>query len=121
MTNQELITVILQLKEQEHDITSKRRAAEDLLLAQIEYVTKEGTTTIVDGDTTIKVVSRYNEKVDAKVVQEIAAERGLDHLSLFRWKCEINRSRWTKELDAVFASAIKREYGRPQIQFKEEA
>lgn len=44
----------------------------------------------------IKVVGRLNKKVDADLIQEIAAEIGCeDHLqTMFRWKPEINAANW---------------------------
>lgn len=87
----------LNAKAAEKAATDKRREIEDQLIDNLGIKeTEEGTVTHKDGDYTIKAVTRLTRKVDADLLQELAAEHGLEsHLStLFRWKPEISMTVW---------------------------
>jgi len=71
----------------------------------------------------ITVTERMNRKIDADLLQEIAAENGLtDHLSaLFRWKPEINAKDWkaaAPEITAVLEEAITSTPGRASFKIE---
>lgn len=68
----------------------------------------------------MKVTCRIDRKVDADMVQELAAEHGLsEHLaSLFRWKPELNMSAWKAADESItrpLAGAITAKPGRPSF------
>ena len=65
-----------------------------------------------------------NRKVDVDLLQEIAAEHGLeDHLgSLFRWKPELNVKAWQQADDSItlpLSGAITTKPGRPSFSIEE--
>lgn len=108
-------------KEEERAAVETRRAIEDALKDALRIrEDSEGTTTAKIDGVVIKVTGRIDRKVDAEMVQELAAEAGLtEHLSsLFRWKPEINLSAW-KAADASItgplSAAITAKPGRPSF------
>lgn len=112
----------LEAKETERAAIERRRAIEDELRARFEVPeTLEGTENIDDDGFTVKIVGRIDRKVDAEMVQELAAEYGLtEHLSsLFRWKPEINVAAWKAADESItrpLAGAITAKPGRPSFQ-----
>ena len=84
-------------KEAERQATETRRAIEDKILIQTALpFAFEGTKAVKADEYKIKVVGRFNRKVDSEKLQDIAAEHGLiNHLhNLFRWSADINKAAW---------------------------
>lgn len=84
-------------KEAERQATETRRAIEDKILLLTEIPSAfEGAKTVKDDEYKIKVVGRFNRKVDSEKLQDIAAEHGLTNYlpHLFRWSADINRAAW---------------------------
>lgn len=108
-------------KEAERAAMERRRELEDKMRAAAKHDdTQEGTSTLPCGTYKVKVVSRIDRKVDAELVQELAAEHGLtQHLiDLFRWKPEINASAWKSADSSItnaLAPAITAKPGRPSF------
>lgn len=111
----------LHAKKTEADAVNARREIEDKIINMINIPQdKEGTTSFLDSGYKVKAVSRISRRVDADLVQEIAAENGLtEHLSsLFRWKPEINMKAWqsaSPEITGPLAAAITAKPGRPSF------
>lgn len=112
----------LAAKAAEADAVKRRRKMEDHILSLLGVpATLEGTANAeTDGGHKIKLVGRLNRKVNPDLVQEIAAENGLEeHLSnLFRWKPEINAAAWkaaSSSVTATLAGAITTTPGRPSF------
>ena len=108
-------------KDAERAAMEHRRELEDKMRAAAKHdETQEGTSTLPCGTYRVKVVSRIDRKVDAELVQELAAEHGLtQHLiDLFRWKPEINASAWKAADPSIInalAPAITAKPGRPSF------
>lgn len=112
----------MEAKETERKAIEARREAEDRLLSLIGIPNnKEGTTNVnTDDGYKIKVVSRFNQKIDSDKLQEIATDSGLsEHLhSLFRWKPEIVAKEWKashRDITSVLEGAITTEPARPSF------
>ena len=112
----------LNLKEAERLATERRREVEDLLLSRIGIPEAlDGTETVTTPEGfQIKIVGRMNRKIDAELVQELAAENGLtEHLStLLRWKPEVNQSAWkaaNESITRALSGAITTTPGRPSF------
>ena len=111
----------LEAKEAERAAVEKRRLIEDELVQQLRVNSAhEGSQSFDIDGYQVKVTCRIDRKVDADMVQEIAAEHGLsDHLSsLFRWKPEINMSAWKSADESItrpLAGAITAKPGRPSF------
>lgn len=111
----------LAAKAEERESVEQRRRIEDRLKSMIGIAeTLGGTETASPDGFTIRVTGRIDRKVDADLVQEIAAEHGLsDHLAqLFRWKLEINMTAWKAadpSITRVLAPAITAKPGRPSF------
>ena len=109
----------LELKEQEEYVVSERRLIEDQISSLMKIQeTLEGVETKKIGNFVIKVTGRIDRKVNAELVQEIAAENGFtEHLpSLFRWTPAINMAAWKKcspEITTILLGAITSKPGRP--------
>jgi hypothetical protein len=106
-------------KHAEAEAVAQRRQIEDKLTAALGIKeTEEGTHNAETLNYTIKVTNRLTRKVDADLIQEIAAEHGLSHLLpiVCRWKPELSMSTW-KNLDesvrAKLSQAITTTAGRP--------
>ena len=106
-------------KQAEAEAVAQRRAIEDKLTAALGIKeTEEGTHNADTLNYTIKVTSRLTRKVDADLIQEIAAEHGLTHLlsSVCRWKPELDMRVW-KSLEenarTALSAAITTTPGRP--------
>ena len=111
----------LAAKEAEKLAVEKRRLIEDELVNSLKIdAAHEGVTSATIEGYQVKVTCRIDRKVDADMVQEIAAEHGLsEHLSsLFRWKPEINMSAWKSADESItrpLAGAITAKPGRPSF------
>ena len=84
-------------KEAERQATETRRAIEDKILLLTALPSAfEGTKTVKADEYKIKVVGRFNRKVDSEKLQDIAAEHGLTNYlpHLFRWLADINKAAW---------------------------
>lgn len=117
----DLINQWLELKELERRTVKQRRAIEDKII-QLQDVPEslEGVTTVKDGRYTLKITGRIDRKVDADLLQEIAAEHDLTMYlpDLFRWKPEIKMSVWRAtdaSITAPLAKAITAKPGRPSF------
>ena len=125
---QSLVKEWMESKAAEAQAVQRRREIEDQLKALTNIPEDlDGTKTLDVSGYVVKVTGRIDRKVDADLVQEIAAEHGLDaHLStLFRWKPEISVSAWKAahpDITNILATAITAEPGRPsyKIEMKEE-
>lgn len=113
-------------KSEEKAAVERRRAIEDVLKDELVVIDSQDSTQHyhIDGYA-IKVVSRLDRKVDADLLQEIAAENGLnDHLqSLFRWKPEINLTAWKSANTSItdkLAGAVIIKPGRPSFTITKE-
>lgn len=116
----------LEAKELERQATERRRLIEDELIKQLRISeTQEGVTTATIDNYTIKITSRLNRKVDTDLLQQIAAENGLDaHLStLFRWSADLSMKSWKQADPAITAplsAAITVTPGRPSFAITKE-
>jgi hypothetical protein len=107
-------------KEAEREAVEERRVLEDELVRQLKIDDKEGSKTIKEDGFIVKVTNRYNRRIDADLLQDIAAEHGLsDHLgSLFRWKPDIDSRAWKAADESItnpLAQAITTTPGRPSF------
>ena len=116
----------LEAKAAEAEAVKRRRAIEDLMVDAYDIpLSHEGTMNVEAEGFKVKISSRINRKIDADLLQEIAAEHGLSAFlpSLFRWKPEINMTAWkasdasitTPLLDAITATP-----GRPSFSITKE-
>lgn len=109
----------LELKQQEENIVLKRRLIEDQITRFLKIKESlDGVETCEIDKLVIKVTGRIDRKVNAEMVQEIAAENGLTEMlpSLFRWTPAINMAAWKKcspEITNVLLGAITSKPGRP--------
>lgn len=116
----------LEAKELERQATERRRLIEDELIKQLCISeTQEGVTTATIDNYTIKITSRLNRKVDTDLLQQIAAENGLDaHLStLFRWSADLSMKSWKQADPAItgpLSAAITVTPGRPSFAITKE-
>ena len=111
----------LDAKVKEQESIATRRSIEDQLAHELALEqANEGTHSVKASGFKVKATVRYNRKINADLLQEIAAENGLsEHLgSLFRWKPEINSNAW-KSADSTITkpllAAITTTPGRPSF------
>ena len=107
-------------KEAERVAVDQRREIEDRLIAMLNVGEAEGSATIKANGYKVKVTQRFNRSIDSDLLQEIAAENGLQqHLgSLFRWKPEINATAWKSADESItgpLCQAITTKPGRPSF------
>ncbi|WP_395652485.1 hypothetical protein [Brevundimonas sp.] len=108
-------------KAREAEATAERREIEDQLVAQFNVpLTLDKTANFEADGYKIKVEGRINRRINADLLQEIAAENDLGaHLSsLFRWKPEINAAAWKAADEAItkpLLDAITATPGRPSF------
>jgi len=109
----------IEAKAAEAQAVENRRIIEDKLteLANLD-IQKEGTKTLNAAGFSVKITTRLTRKVDSDLVQEIAAEHGLELYlpSLFRWRPEINATNWKGAMPDVtdkLSKAITTTAGRP--------
>jgi len=112
----------LAAKQAETEATERRRAIEDQFAHFLDLApTDEGTKTAQTGDYQVKATTRLNRKIDAQLVQEIAAEHAIPHEilgRLFRWKPEINASAWKtapEQITDILSKAITTTASRPSF------
>jgi hypothetical protein len=111
----------IEAKEEERRAVEERRRIEDTLVKQFEIPENlEGTSNIEADGFKIKIEGRVNRRINADLLQEIAAENDLgSHLSsLFRWKPEINAAAWKAADEAItkpLLDAITATPGRPSF------
>ena len=111
----------LEAKELERQAIERRRLIEDELIKQLRInEAHEGVTTATIDNYTIKITSRLNRKVDTDLLQQIAAENGLDaHLpTLFRWSADLSMKAWKQADTAITGplnAAITVTPGRPSF------
>ena len=111
-------------KERERQAVEERRVIEDALIQELKIAEAfEGTASREDAGYSVKITARLNRKVDAEMVQELAAEHGLsEHLgTLFRWTPELNMKAWKsadETIMAALAKAITIKPGRPSFQIQ---
>ena len=122
----DLIETWLEAKETERLAIERRRAAEDAMVSALQIAADfDGTENANIDGYKVKVVARLDRKVDADLVQEIAAEHGLqDYLpTLFRWKPELTMAAWKAAPEAVrekLSAAITTKPGRPSFSITQE-
>ena len=113
-------------KEEETLAVARRRRLEDeihkLLASASGNGDASGTQTTARHK--IRVTERLNRKIDADLLQEIAAEHGVsEHLgSLFRWKPELNVKAWSQadaSITLPLSGAITTKPGRPSFSIEE--
>ena len=125
LTIEHLALEWLSAKADEAKAVERRRKAEDAMSEALRVrPDQEGTIKQVAGPWQVKVVTRFNQRVDADLAQEIAAEHGAqDYLAtLFRWKPEVNVSAWKSaphEITQALARAITTTPGRPSYSIDE--
>lgn len=121
-----LMTQWVESKEAELMAQSARRAIEEQLSAAIDLPADfAGTKTLDAGGYKCKAVARIDRKVDADLLQEVAAEAGLsDTLStVFRWKAEINSKAWaslSQDAISIFNKAITSKQSKPSFSITKE-
>ena len=114
----------LSAKERERQAVEERRVIEDALIQEFKIAEAfEGTASREDAGYSVKITARLDRKVDAEMVQELAAEHGLsEHLgTLFRWTPELNMKAWKsadETITAALAKAITIKPGRPSFQIQ---
>jgi len=112
-------------KSAEKEAQEYRRKLEDTILDQLQPPTKEGSETFDVGDYKVKITQRYNRKIDAAMLEEIAAENAIEAQlgALFRWKPELDMRSWKNapsHITDVLSEAITVTPGRPSFQITEE-
>ncbi len=101
----------LAAKQVEREAIERRRAIEDELLDQLDLPMEEGTHTFDAGAYKVKISRRFNRKVDAEKLRDLAQENGLEeHIGgLFRWKPELSLPAWKaagEEITGPLSGAI---------------
>lgn len=115
----------LNAKNEERLATERRRELEDKLMAELHLPEVfEGSKTLNPDGYKVRVTYRMNRRIDADLLQEVAAENGLsEHLGqLFRWKPEINKKEWdaaAPEIVKTLEAAITVTPGRPSFAIEE--
>lgn len=111
----------LHAKEAERVAVEKRRELEDRMIAEFQLPeVYEGTKSWKSDEYKVKVTYRLNKRIDADLLQELAAENGLtSHLGeLFRWKPEVNAKEWkaaSPDITSALEKAITTNVGRPSF------
>lgn len=118
----ELAAAWLAAKESEQQAINRRREIEDQLAEFLDITpTDDGIKRATIGSYEVKATTRLNRKVDGQIVQEIAAEHGIQHdvlSTLFRWKPEIDSRNWKnapKELTDILSKAVTATASRPSF------
>lgn len=109
-------------KQAEQRIIAERRKLEDDLLDALALNSREEGTQNVERDGyAIKIVYRYNRKVDGDKLQELAAEAGISNevlQGLFRWKPELSLAAWkaaAPSITGALMDAITTQAGRASV------
>lgn len=116
----------LRAKEEEILAVVRRRDLEDELHGLLAEASGNGDAqgTRSTGRFKVRVTERKNHRIDSELLQEIAAEHGLnEHLrTLFRWKPELNATAWKQADDSItlpLSGAITTKPGRPSFSIEE--
>lgn len=116
----------MEAKRVEEESIRVRREIEDQI-SQLLNVSPalEGTSKFEVDGYDIRIIGRIDRKVDADLVQEVAAEHGLTgHLSyLFRWKPEVNAAQWKSADESItgpLLAAITARPGRPSFKITQQ-
>ena len=118
-TLEQLIETWTQCKKAEQMSVETRRKVEDRISELLEInPNKEETVNLGVSGYKVKIVSRLSRKVDSDLLQEVAAEHGMEALlsSMFRWKADVDVKSWksaTPEVQNVLSKAITTTAGRP--------
>lgn len=111
----------IEAKERERHATEDRRCLEDMLINQFGIDPNVDRAVTIDKEGyKIKVTCRLSHTVDSDLLQEVAAEHGIqDSLhNLFRWKADIDMKAWKaapEEVTKVLNKAITTKAGRPSF------
>ena len=98
-----------------------RREIEDTLAEMLKIAPDlDGTEHVKNDGFAVKIVGRLNRKVDGDILQELAAQEGIEAVLpiLFRWKPEINVAAWKNAAENItgkLAGAITTTPGRPSF------
>lgn len=98
-----------------------RREIEDMLAEMLKIAPDlDGTENVKNDGYAVKIVGRLNRKVDGDLLQELAAQEGIEAVLpiLFRWKPEINVAAWKNAAENItgkLAGAITTTPGRPSF------
>ena len=98
-----------------------RREIEDTLAEMLKIAPDlDGTENVKNDGYAVKIVGRLNRKVDGDILQELAAQEGIEAVLpiLFRWKPEINVAAWKNAAENItgkLAGAITTTPGRPSF------
>lgn len=126
MELRELIETWTQCKKTEQMAVETRRRVEDQISEIVELNPQNEGTVVLDVDKfKVKIVNRLTRKVDSDVLQELAAEHGLENVlsSLFRWKADIDMKSWKAappEVTSALVPAITTTAGRPSYSISTE-
>jgi hypothetical protein len=118
-TLEQLIETWTQCKKAEQMSVETRRKVEDRISELLEInPNKEETVNLGVSGYKVKIISRLTRKVDSDLLQEVAAEHGMESLlsSMFRWKADVDIKSWksaTPEVQNVLSKAITTTAGRP--------
>lgn len=121
MTIETLAAQWLEAKAAEAAAVESRRILEDKMAEVLAFEAQsEGTTTAKVEGYSIKIAGRLTRKVDADLIQELAAEHGITGLlsTVCRWKPELEIKTWKalpEEHRAVLSKAITTTAGRPSF------
>lgn len=108
----------IKAKKIEQEVIQRRREIEDSLIEEMRVnLNEEGTQNFENEEYKVKVVTRFNRKIDADELQDIAIGEGLqDYLkTLFRWKPDLNMTAWKatdKTITDILSRAITTTPGR---------
>jgi hypothetical protein len=120
-TLEQLVETWTQCKKAEQMSVETRRKIEDRISEMLEInPNKEETVNLGVSGYKVKIVSRLSRKVDSDLLQEVAAEHGMEALlsSMFRWKADVDVKSWksaTPEVQNVLSKAITTTAGRPSF------
>ena len=108
-------------KQSEQTALDWRREIEDTLAEMLKIAPDlDGTENVKNDGFVVKIVGRLNRKVDGDLLQELAAQEGIEAVLpiLFRWKPEINVAAWKNAAENItgkLAGAITTTPGRPSF------
>ena len=108
-------------KQSEQTALDWRREIEDTLAEMLKIAPDlDGTENVKNDGFAVKIVGRLNRKVDGDLLQELAAQEGIEAVLpiLFRWKPEINVAAWkhaAENITGKLAGAITTTPGRPSF------
>ena len=125
MSNEEKLSNLyanwIAAKSAEQTALDWRREIEDTLAEMLKLPADlDGTEHVKNDGFAVKIVGRLNRKVDGDILQELAAQEGIEAVLpiLFRWKPEINVAAWKNAAENItgkLAGAITTTPGRPSF------